>query len=111
MNDTFKAKSWRNVMSSPVFTGCPRCGKEMLDGFAVKTAGLSFVAREKFKSSAFLDEDLSGAGLTKYAPGWKAEYFDSYLCRSCDLYIIDFSTTLSRSEAEQLIKSRLGELQ
>ena len=92
-------------MSARVLTSCPRCGEEMDDGFAVKAAGLSFVARDKFERFAFLDEDVSGAGLKKIFPG-KAEYFDSYLCRSCELYVIDFSTTLSRVEAEQLIKSR-----
>ncbi len=97
-------------MSAPVFTSCPRCGEEMQDGFAGKAAGLSFVAREKFERFAFIDEDVSGAGLKKLFP-WKAEYYDSYLCRSCELYIIDFSMTLSRVEAEQLIKSRSGEQQ
>lgn len=80
----------------------------MQDGFAGKAAGLSFVAREKFERFAFLDEDVSRAGLKKLFP-WKAEYFDSYLCRSCELYIIDFSATLNRAEAEQMIKSRADE--
>ena len=95
-------------MSVSIFKTCPRCGEEMLDGFACKAAGLSFVEGDKFERFAFLDEDVSGAGLKKLLP-WKAEYFDSYLCRSCELYIIDFSTTLSRSEAEQLTKSRAVE--
>jgi len=80
----------------------------MQDGFASKAAGLSFVASDKFESAVFVDEDVSGAGLKKLFP-WKAEYFDSYLCRACELYIIDYSKTLSRAEAEQLLKSRSGE--
>lgn len=80
----------------------------MQDGLALKADGLSFVACEKLERFAFIDEDVSKAGMRKYFP-WKAAYFDSYLCRSCELYIIDFSTTLSRAEAKQLIKSRSGE--
>ena len=92
-------------MSVRVFTSCPRCGEEMQAGFACKASGMSFVAREKFERFAFIDEDVSGAGWSKFVPG-KAEYFDSYLCRCCELYIIDYSKTLSRVDTEQLIKSR-----
>ena len=92
-------------MNSPVFTNCPRCDEKVQDGFASKSSGLSFVAQGKFAKFSFVDEDVSGAGLSKYLP-WKAEYFDSYLCRGCGLYVIDFSKTLSRSDVEDLIKER-----
>ena len=36
----------------------------------------------------------------------QAEFFDSYLCRSCELYLVDFSKTLSRSQVEQVIQQR-----
>jgi hypothetical protein len=38
----------------------------------------------------------------------KAEYFRSYLCRSCELYLIDFGTTLDRGQAEQVARSLTG---
>jgi hypothetical protein len=88
-------------------TTCPRCGRSLAAGFAAKAAGLSFVAPEQFKRFAFLDEDLSGAGLTKLLPS-KAKYFRSYLCRGCELYIIDYSTALSRKEAERVAEPPAG---
>lgn len=86
------------------FQTCPRCGQPLDGGFAARAAGLSFVAPEKFERFAFLDEDLSQSGLRKVFP-WKAEYFRSYLCRSCDLYLVDFGTILDRSQADEVAKS------
>ncbi len=90
------------------FEKCPRCEKPLSAGFASKAAGLSFVAPDKLKHFAFLDEDLSGAGLSKLLPS-KAKYFRSHLCRGCELYLIDFSAVLSREEAEQLAGSLAAE--
>ena len=88
-------------MATTAFAVCPRCGKAMDAGFAHKAAGLSFVAPEKLDHFIFIDEDLSQAGLHKFLPS-KAEYFRSFLCRSCKLYVVDYSRSLSRPEAEQL---------
>jgi len=91
-------------MTVPEFTTCPRCSQPFVAGFTAKASGLSFVAPEKFKQFAFVDEDLAKAGLTKLLPS-KATYFRSYLCRVCELYLVDFGTTLSRQEAEQVAES------
>lgn len=91
-------------MTTAALTICPRCGQPLASGFAARSAGLSFVAPDKLKQFAFLDEDLSGAGLTKLLPS-KAAYFRSHLCRGCELYLIDFSTALSGHEAERLADS------
>jgi hypothetical protein len=91
-------------MSDRAFTECPSCGAPLHAGFAGKTAGLSFVSPEKFTHYAFLDEDLSNSGTTKLIP-WKAEYFRSYLCRSCELYLVDYHTVLDRHQAEELARS------
>lgn len=86
---------------------CPRCGSALQAGFAAKALGLSFVAPEKLEHFAFLDEDLAKSGVRKLLPS-KAEYFRSYLCRSCELYLIDFGTTLDRGQAEQFAQSLTG---
>jgi hypothetical protein len=94
-------------MSQTTFQNCPRCGKNLEAGFAGATApGLSFVAPHKFRHFAFLDEDLSKAGIRKFLP-WAARYFRSYLCRSCELYLIDYSVRLNRAEAEQVAVAAL----
>ena len=82
----------------------PGAAKHFLPGSPQSKAGLSFVAPDKLKQYAFLDEDLSGAGLTKLLPS-KATYFRSYLCRGCELYIIDYSTALGRQDAERVAES------
>ena len=91
-------------MSESVFDSCPRCSATLEAGFAGKNAGLSFVALDKFERFAFIDEDLAKSGLRKLLPS-KAEYFRSYLCRKCELYLIDFGTTLDRRQAEQVAQS------
>ena len=92
-------------MLEPVDCHCPRCNNVLEDGFAGKACGLSFVSHDKFQNFAFVDEDISNAGWKKFLPS-VAEFFDSYLCRSCELYLVDFSKTLSRSQVEQVIQQR-----
>jgi len=92
------------AMSEKGLEACPRCGTALEAGCAAKCVQLSFVAPEKFQRFAFLDEDLAKCGLRKYLP-WKAEYFRSYVCRSCELYVIDFDATLDRRQAEQVARS------
>jgi Domain of unknown function (DUF6487) len=88
-------------MSETTFETCPRCGKMIEAGFTGATApGLSFVAPDKFRHFAFLDEDVSKAGIRKFLP-WAARYFRSYLCRSCELYIVEYSVRLNRAQANQ----------
>jgi hypothetical protein len=94
-------------MSENAFKTCARCGTALEPGFAGKAIGLSFVAPEKFERFAFLDEDVAKSGLRKFLP-WKAEYFRSYLCQSCELYLIDFGTALDRGQAEQIARSLTG---
>ncbi len=94
-------------MATFEITTCPRCCQPLTTGFACKALGLSFVAPDKFKRFAFLDEDLARAGLTKFLPS-KAMYFRSYLCRGCELYLVDYGTSLSRQEAERVADSLVG---
>jgi hypothetical protein len=83
---------------------CPRCNKTLEAGFAHRAGGLSFVEPEKLEHFMFMDEDLSEAGLSRFLPA-PAAFFRSYLCRSCELYLIDYSETLTRAKAEELAKS------
>ncbi len=73
-------------------------------GFASRNTGLSHIAPEKFERFAFLDEDVAEAGLREFIP-WKGECFRSYLCRACELYLIDYGTSLSRAQADGIAKS------
>lgn len=83
---------------------CPRCDEKLEAGFAHRAAGLSFVEPQKLEHFVFTDEDLSGAGLSRFLPA-PAHFFRSYLCRSCELYLIDYSGTLTRAEAEEVAKA------
>jgi hypothetical protein len=86
---------------------CPRCGSLMEAGFASKSSPLSHVAPQKFEAFAFIDEDLAKAGLRVLLP-WKAEYLRSYLCRPCELYLIDYGTSLSRAQAAEIAQSLIA---
>jgi hypothetical protein len=83
---------------------CPRCGNQLDAGFAVRWAGLSFVTPAKFRKHMFVDEDLSRAGLRKLLP-WNAAYYESYLCRTCKLYLVDYGETYSRRQAREIAAS------
>jgi hypothetical protein len=95
-------------VNTVVLHTCPRCTQPLESGFAHRAAGLSFVALEKLQKFMFLDEDLAQAGLQKLLPS-PAAFFRSYLCRGCELYIIDYSQTLNRHEAEAEARSLIPE--
>ena len=95
------------------FDTCPRCGGQLEAGFAHKLTGLSFVSPDKLNRFIFVSEDLTLSGglksrlygrLKKVFPSG-AEYFRSYLCRSCELYLIDYSTTIGHAQAKELANS------
>jgi len=83
------------------FQNCPRCGEELTAGLAHKSAGLSFVTPDKLQNFIFVDEDVAQAGWSKIFPS-AAAFFRSYLCRSCELYIVDYSQAIDRAEASQI---------
>lgn len=83
---------------------CPVCGGSMEKGFSVRTQGLSWVPAEKMKQFAFMDKDLNEAGLKKFFPA-KAAYDLSYRCPNCKIYIVDYSKSYSRAEANELADS------
>jgi hypothetical protein len=87
-------------MSGTTFQNCPRCRESLEAGFAAKAPGLSFVAPDKLEHFVFVDEDVAKAGFRKFLPS-PAAYFRSYLCRSCELYIIDYSVSLDRAQANR----------
>ena len=80
---------------------CPRCQEPTEKGFCHRAKGLSFVSVEKLKSFVSIDEDLAKAGLRKLLPS-KAEYYSSFLCRKCNLYFVDYGTSLSSAEAKAI---------
>lgn len=94
-------------MSDKALQACPRCRAALQPGFAHRAAGLSFVAPEKLERFISIDEDLARSGLRNFLPA-KAEYFRSYLCKSCELYLIDYSTTIDHGQAKLLAGSMTG---
>ncbi len=62
----------------------------MASGYSSANVGLSWVEEEKFQSFAFVDKDLSEAGLKKLFP-WKGEYFKAMNCPQCQIVLIDYS--------------------
>jgi hypothetical protein len=95
-------------MSDIPFQKCPRCGNRLTAGFAHKAHGLSFVAPQKLRSFISIDEELARAGWRRFLPS-RAAYFRSYLCRSCELYIVDYGGTLNRAQAKQAAETMIGE--
>jgi hypothetical protein len=75
-------------------------------GFSARATGLSFIKPEKFQRYTFIAEDISGAGLSKFLP-WRAAFFRAYLCRQCEFFMVDYSRSYSRKEANAIAATLL----
>lgn len=80
---------------------CPRCGSNLERGFTAKASGLSFVPLAKFKQFAFADEDLNRRSLLARLLPSSARFSPSFICRACQLYLVDYGMVLSRREANE----------
>lgn len=83
---------------------CPVCGGDMEKGFSSRNHGLSWIPAAKMKQFAFLDKDLNEAGLRQFLPS-AAAYDLSYNCSRCKIYIVDYSASYSRKEANDIAES------
>jgi hypothetical protein len=88
-------------MNPTKFT-CPSCGKEMELAFCAKASGLSYTKPSSFTRTAFLDKDLSEAGLRKLIP-WKGEWHKASICEGCSIYTIEYAEAFDRAEVEKII--------
>ena len=83
---------------------CHQCQHEMVSGYSSANTGLSWIEEEQFRSFAFLDKDLSEAGLKKLFP-WKGEYFKAAHCSHCRIVLIDYSQRHDRKAVEAEIEA------
>jgi hypothetical protein len=77
----------------------------MVSGYSSANVGLSWVEEEKFKTFAFMDKDLSKAGMKKLFP-WKGEYFKATNCPQCQIVLIDYSQKHDRKAVESEIEAK-----
>jgi len=82
---------------------CPKCQNTMERGYSSANTGLSWIDEDKFQSFAFIDKDLSGAGLKKLFP-WKGEYFMASNCAQCKIVLINYAEKFDRKAVESKIK-------
>lgn len=80
----------------------------MQKGFAHRNTGLSWIEPENFQHYVFRGKDLHERGMAKYLPVHKAAFDLSYHCPSCKLYLVDYSKSYSRAEANELAASILS---
>ncbi len=78
---------------------CPKCHAEMESGASCANVALSWIEKKKLQSFAFMDKDLSGAGLRKLFP-WKAYYFKASNCRTCGIVVVDYSKKFDKKSLE-----------
>ena len=91
------------------FEICPRCGGRFETGFFIRCKGLSFVSPKKFEKLTFVDEDLVRTSLLGKIFVSLAEYYRSYRCLSCKVYLIDYSVSYRRKEVNEMAKQMLEE--
>lgn len=86
-------------MSNLKIRTCPTCNGSFEQGFALKNTWLHFIKPEDFHRFVLVGEDLNRRSLlTRLLPA-RTRFSPSYLCRSCELYLVDLGTTLSRKQA------------
>ncbi len=89
-------------MKQDTINKCPGCGGSLERGFAARASGLSFIPTAKFKRFAFTDEDLNRRSFFVRLLPSRARFSPSYICRVCQLYLVDYGTVFSRRQANDL---------
>lgn len=87
---------------------CPACGGPIERGFTAKASGLSFVPAAKLRRFAFVDEDLHRRSLLSRLLPSRALFSPSFVCRSCQLYLVDYGTVLTRKQANEAARQAVG---
>jgi hypothetical protein len=94
-------------MNENAFDSCPKCSQELTRGFTSRGNSLPFAESTKIGKFFHGEEELSGAGWRTFLPH-KAEYYQSFLCRDCQVYIVDYSTTYSKKAARNLHREHVS---
>ena len=85
---------------------CPKCGAGLGAGFT-SAASLRFLKPDRFAPMGFVVEDLSGGGLLSFLPTLDKCCL-AWICRKCELYIVDYSKVYSCDKANALAVQNAG---
>ena len=91
------------------FRQCPRCGGLTQAGFFPTQRELSFLTIEQVKKFFCVMESLSAGDWWENFLTVRTKYYRSYVCRECNVYLIDYSERLTRREARAAADELLGE--
>lgn len=93
---------------------CPVCGGIMEDCFASRVSPLSYENAAAVQRCVHRSHDLANRGVghfrrvidgLRFLLPTKAEYFLSYRCQKCMLYIVDYGRVLGSAEAKTIARS------
>ena len=93
-------------MTDHVFHSCPKCNQDLTPGFTARGNSLPFAESEKIEKFIHGEEELSGAGWRNLLPHG-AEFYRSFLCRDCQIYLVDYSTTYTREGAREVHREQV----
>ena len=94
-------------MTDNAFDTCPRCSQPLTAGFTSRGSSLPFAASDKIEKFIHGEEELSGAGWRTFLPH-KAGFYQSFLCRDCQVYIVDYSASYARQEARDVHREQVA---
>ena len=90
------------------FAQCPRCGGLTRPGFFPANRELSFLKLKQVRKFFYTIEGLSSGDWWENLFAIRATYYRSYVCRECDVYLVDFSEQLTRRQARAVADELLG---
>ena len=84
---------------------CPRCSGSMEHGLSIRNADLPFYRPESFANFVLIGRDLNrNSLLTRLFPS-RARFSKAHVCRSCQVAIVEYGTSFTRREANELAAS------
>ena len=95
-------------MTEHAFNTCPKCSQQLPPGFTARGNSLPFAESEQIEKFIHGEEELSQSGWCHTFLPHKAEFYRSFICRDCQLYLVDYSTTHTKQGARELHREQVA---
>ena len=92
-------------MPNDIFDKCPRCSGPFEQGLSIRSYGLPFYKPDVFANFVVTGEDLNRRSMIAKLLPTRARWSKAHVCRSCQVAVVEYGTSLSHKEAQQFAAS------